>query len=76
MEKTFEAIEFLRQLYLKAEPSIDIFTSPGPIKPSDHRIKISDLKRIEDEFGVRKGTDLAVSVAMFILDRGPQLVEG
>ena len=76
MEKQFNADEFIRQIYLRAEPSIDLATVHDPINPANYRLKISVLNDIEAEFGVRPGTDLAVSVAMFILNKGPQLVEG
>ena len=76
MEKQFDAGEFIRQVYLNAEPSIDLATAKGMINPGDYRLKISDLERIEAEFGVQKGTDLASWVAMFILNKGPQLVRG
>lgn len=75
MEKQFDAGEFIRQLYLNAEPSIDLATEKGPINPCHYRLKISVLESLEAEFGVQPGTDLAASVAMFILDKGPQLVE-
>ena len=76
MEKQFNAGEFIRQLYLNAEPSIDLATEKGPINPSHYRLKISTLERLESEFGVEAGTDLATSVAMFVLNKGPQLIEG
>ena len=76
MAKQFDLGEFMRQLYLNAEPSIDLAVAKGPIDPCEYRLKISDLERIEAEFGVQKGTDLAASVAMFILNKGPQLTRG
>lgn len=76
MEKQFDMGEFFRQIYLNADPSIDLAVAKGPINPGDYRLKISDLERIEAEFGVKKGTDLAASVAMLILNKGPQLVRG
>jgi len=76
MEKQFDAGEFLRQLYLNAEPGIDLSTVEGPINPSHYHLKISELERIEAEYDIQAGTDLAVGVAFLVLNKGPQLVEG
>ena len=71
--KQFDAGEFLRQLYLNAEPSIDLATATGPIDPSDYRLPVSTLERIESEYDIPKGSDLSVSVAFLVLNKGPQL---
>ena len=76
MEKQFNAGEFLRQLYLNSEPSIDLSVVDGPIDPSRYRLKISELNRIEEEFDIQEGTDLAMGVAFLVLNKGPQLIEG
>lgn len=76
MEKQFDAGEFIRQLYLNSEPSIDLSAVEGQINPSHYRLKISELKRIEEEFDIQEGTDLAMGVAFLVLNKGPQLIEG
>lgn len=70
----FDVNKFFRELYLRSEPSLDITAEKGPINPADYRLKISELEKIEKEFDIQKGTDIAIDVSMLILNKGPQLV--
>jgi hypothetical protein len=75
MEK-FNAREFIRQMYLRSEPSVDLATFEGQVDCTKHKLKISECDKIYEEFGVEDGTDLAMECNMWLLGSGPQLVEG
>ena len=72
----FNAKEFFRQMYLRSEPSVDLATVERAVDCREHRLKLSELDKIYEEFGVESGTDLYVSCNMAVLQSGPQLVEG
>lgn len=63
-------------MYLRSEPSVDLATFKGQVDCSKHRLKISECEKIYEEFGVEKGTDLEMDCNMWLLNSGPQLVEG
>ena len=63
-------------MYLRSEPSVDLATVEGQVDCSKHRLKISVCEKIYEEFGVEKGTDLEMDCNMWLLNSGPQLVEG
>lgn len=67
---------FIREVYLRSVPSVDLDQVDEQIEPGDHKLKMSEYERILDEFGVENGTDLMLSCNMFMLNQGPQLMEG
>lgn len=67
---------FIREVYLRSVPSVDLDKVDGQIEPGDHKLKMSEYDRILEEFGVENGTDLMLSCNMFMLNQGPQLVNG
>lgn len=67
---------FVREVYLRSMPSIDLQTVEGMINPSDHKLKMSEYDKILEEYGVKQGTDEYVACGFFMLNQGPQLVEG
>ena len=59
-----------------SEPSVDLEAVTEPIDCCEHKLKLSECDRIYEEFGIEKGTDLYVDCNMWLLNQGPQLVEG
>ena len=74
--KNFDAKGFCRAIYLNAEPSVDLDKIESPIDCRDYRLKMSVCDKVYEEFGVENGTDLAFQCNMWLLNSGPQLVEG
>lgn len=72
----FDAKEFCRAIYLHAEPSVDLETIETTIDCRDYRLKISECEKVYEEYGVKQGTDLYIQCNMWLLNSGPQLVEG
>lgn len=67
---------FIREVYLRSVPSVDLQKVEGTVKPGDHKLKMSEYDKILEEYDVKPGTDEYIACAFFMLDKGPQLVEG
>ena len=66
---------FVRQCYLRSEPSVDLETTQEQVNCSDHKLSMSEYDKILEEFGVKQGSDEMMSCNMWMLMSGPQLVE-
>ena len=65
---------FVREVYLRSVPSVDLSTVAGQVDCCNHTIKMSVYDAILKEFCETE--DEVVSANMFMLMSGPQLVEG
>lgn len=74
-ERFYTPFAVARQIYLRAEPSLDLKEVSEPISPADYKLKISEYEKIMKEFGIQKGTDDYVDWKCWMLDRGPQLID-
>lgn len=74
---------FIRECYLRSEPSVDIddVTSENPIKCSDHRLSVENYHAIcvdyglEDKDGNTLDHDRLCGCNMWMLMSGPQLYD-
>lgn len=69
---------FIREVYLRSVPSVDLDLLPEGEKVDcrKHTLLISEYDKILSEFGVEHGSALMGDCNMFILMSGPQLMEG
>ena len=67
---------FIREVYLRSEPSVDLDQVPDgeQVDCTEHTIKVSVYDKLLDEF-CESDKDRS-SAAMFMIMSGPQLVEG
>lgn len=65
---------FVREVYLRSEPSVDLATIEGKVDCCRHTLKMSVYDEILKEFGVEEGTDEYLACNMFMLMSGPQLI--
>lgn len=73
-----DAKAFIREVYLRSVPSVDLDLVPEDeiVDCTKHTLLISEYEKILAEFGVEAGTCLMSDCNMFILMSGPQLKEG
>ena len=79
----FDFDGFIRECYLRSEPSVDLnnVTSDNPIKCSDHRLSVENYHAIcvdyglEDKDGNTLDHDRLCGCNMWMLKSGPQLYE-
>ena len=74
-ERFYTPFAVARQIYLRANPSVDLKEVKEPINPGDYRLKISEYEMIMEEFGIKAGTDDYADWKMWMLNRGPQLID-
>ena len=69
--------KFVREVYLRSEPSVDMnnVTGDKKVNCSDHRLKVSEYNKILDEFHVKEDSNELLACNMFMLQSGPQLVD-
>lgn len=67
---------FVREVYLRSVPSVDLEAVEVPVDCREHTLKMSEADKVYEEFGVESGTDLMFQCNMWLLNSGPQLVEG
>lgn len=65
---------FVREVYLRSVPSVDLETVVGKVDCCKHTIKMSVYDAILAEFC--ENSDERFAANMFMLQSGPQLVEG
>lgn len=65
--------DIIREIYLRAEPSVDLKTVTEQVDCCAHTIKFSVYDEILNEFC--ENDDEKLGVNMFMLQSGPQLVE-
>lgn len=63
---------FVREVYLRSVPSVDLETVVGQVDCCKHTLKMSVYDEIVEEFCESEGDK--VSANMFMLMSGPQLV--
>lgn len=69
MKREFNAHEFIREVYLASEPSVDI-EKAEKIKCTDHRLSSTKWEELLNEFcGYNK--DLQFQCTMWCLNQGP-----
>ena len=68
--------KFIREVYLAAEPSVDLakLKEGESVTPREHTIKISEYEKILAENGVECGTGDYVACGFWMLNNGPQLL--
>lgn len=76
MKTKEEFYQFQRQVYLNAEPPIDLndVSVDNPIAPWEHKIKMSVYNRIEAEF-TKGHPDIVMAVAFWFLNNGPSGID-
>ncbi len=84
-KKLTNAFGFLREAYLRPNPSVDLekVTSEHPVNCGEHTLSMSEYNAILHEYGVvdengrpiPEMKQLYGSCNMLMLDRGPQLVD-
>lgn len=72
--KQFDAKKFRRDVFLAAEPSIDINTA-NEVHCTKHTITIAKYEAILKEHEVYPGTSLYGECNMFLLFSGPTVVD-
>jgi len=81
----FNAKNFIRDIYLAATPSVDLETVEGQVDCTKHTLPISvcdkvyadhDLEPFKGDGYDNKRDDLRFSCNMWLLNSGPQLVQG
>lgn len=65
---------FVREVYLRSVPSVDLQTIEGKVDCTKHTIRMSVYDKILSEFSETDDDQFAAN--MFMLMSGPQLVEG
>lgn len=65
---------FVREVYLRSVPSVDLSTVVGKVDCCRHTIKMSVYDALVDEFAETDEDRTAAN--LFMLMSGPQLVEG
>lgn len=65
---------FVREVYLRSVPSVDLKTVVGQVDCCKHTILMSVYEKILSEFS--ETDDDRTAANMFMLMSGPQLVEG
>lgn len=71
MEKEFNAREFIREVYLASEPSVDI-EKAEKINCTDHRMSESKWNELVDKF-CGDDNDLQSQCTMWCLNQGPSI---
>lgn len=76
---------FVRECYLRSEPSVDLnnVTSDNPVNCSKHRLSTDEYKRILVEYGVADenenpidgNREWLIGCNMWMLQSGPQLYD-
>lgn len=74
---------FVRECYLRSEPSVDLnnVTKEHPINCSDHRLSVSEYNKILQEYGVTDEQGNAIEherlcgCNMWVLQSGPLLYD-
>ena len=64
---------FIREVYLRSEPSVDLSLVEGPVDCCKHTIKMSVYDSLLEEFCETEDERFAAN--MFMLTSGPQLVD-
>ena len=79
MEK-FNGSAFMREIYLRSTPSVDLDKVEGSINPNNYTITESDLYALMRKYGVLDegnrvlNADWNLGVNMWLLDKGPCVV--
>lgn len=73
--------DFVRACYLNSEPSVDLTATEEPVDCCKHKLSKSVFTRLVDELktalcGKVNEQDVNMACAMWVLQSGPQLVEG
>ena len=79
--REFNGHDFVRECYLRSEPSVDLdtVTSDNPINCSKHKLSVPEYEKILQEFGLtdEQGNtidqDRVVGCNMWMLNSGPNL---
>lgn len=76
MENTFNFGQFVRECYLRSNPSVDLdkVSAKNPIKCSDHKLLVCEYEKILAKFGVENQTKEMEACNMWMLMSGPSLV--
>lgn len=67
--------EFIKELYLNSNPSIDISIGTEQIEPSAHTITISKYTEIQEKY-FGDDEELKFQSNLFALNYAPQLING
>lgn len=65
---------FIREVYLRSTPSVDLEIVEGQVDCTKHTIPMSVYDQLLDEYC--ENADERLAANMFMLGSGPQLVEG
>lgn len=73
--------EFVRACYLNSEPSVDLTATEEPVDCCEHTLTLSAYKKLVEELktalcGKVNEQDVNLACNMWVLQSGPQLVEG
>ena len=69
-----DAMRFVRAIYKAATPSVN-YDEVESIFPWEHTIPLNVYEGILLAMGVEQGSDEMVSCNMFMLDKGPKIVD-
>lgn len=81
MAREFNGHDFMRECYLRSEPSVDLeqVTSDNPIDCCAHKLSVPEYEKILQEFGItdEQGNtideDRLLACNMWALNSGPSL---
>ena len=74
----FNFKNFVRECYLRSVPSVDLdnVTAENPVNCSDHKLLCSEYDKILAEFVPEGNDNLIFGCNMWMVQSGPQLVNG
>ena len=69
--------KFVREVYLRSVPSVDLdkVTGKKKVNCSDHKLTVSEYNNILKEFDVKDDSNEILACNMFMLQSGPQLID-
>lgn len=69
--------KFVREVYLRSVPSVDLdkVTGNKKVNCSDHKLTVSEYNNILKEFDVKDDSNEILACNMFMLQSGPQLID-
>lgn len=73
--------DFVRACYINSEPSVDLTSTEEPVDCREHKLTESKYKELVEQlktalYGHVDERDVNVACAMWMLQSGPQIVEG